>query len=206
MARKKVKTDLMTALDFTAEDLEANRHGVLTQRQRTNLAQKNKRLIFAKTAVSFFILALNLVGLGLSVVGNNLFQLHKLALSSNSFSTIGLIWTVGLFRYLAILSLRNIISSLRERFRLEIDLRDGVVCSVLASIVLVKGKTRWDSNRKLPRLITPPVTLKYNDISLRAFKTNLSYRIFFIPNVNYLLSAEILSDENIAAIPTPNSD
>lgn len=180
---------LMAKFDFTSDDLDANRHGYMSKRQRFRLRWKSRIRVAIYTVIAMLFVGVVcyflLIALG---AGNGTTQLSALGISCLSI-------------YLSVAAIASTINAWRVRK----DLRKGLISSVQGKLAVVVNTQRgfrsfrkragspygWSRERMLQ---TPPINLDVPWGAAYAFEDGKNYRIYFAPYSKVVLSVECISD------------
>ncbi|HEX2908350.1 MAG TPA: hypothetical protein VHO69_15870 [Phototrophicaceae bacterium] len=167
-----LETDLMAALNFTDEDLEANRDGRLSQRQRQRFA-KMQANITTEIYLAGFV---GLIGIPILVYW---YHLHSVS------------WLEAVPPALisSFVCLMLVLSWWERRIMLAADLREESVETLQGLVKLEHlGKSGGHFNLQNQNF---PLSSK----ALLAFKNGDPYCIYYAPNTRTLLSAEWLRED-----------
>lgn len=182
---RKPKTDrsLMHGLNFSAEDLAANRDGYMTFEQRARL--RRRAMLDAGSYLAFACL-----------VGLFFFMMLSVAFSDNVPSSLilgGLLTLTGMFGLGTVI----VFGAMAHRWRLyRADLYKGDVSTTAGSVSLdIQDWGRRASYKVRVERLTFDVSKK----ALLAFKNGERYRVYYAPNSKTLLSAEPMPDDEMIA-------
>lgn len=185
---RKPKTDpaLAAALEFTAEDLAANRDGVLSDAQREALRRKRRSFLLEGFG-TFGVFGL--VGLGLTVSLAAMFSQNGEPLLG--FLLIGVFVTLGFFVFWK--PTRDTIRQARGRWRdFEADLNKRGIGQVSGPVRLeIMRRGRYSSFR----LFIAGYEFVVSSETLLAFKNGEPYHVYFTAHTLILLAAEPANDE-----------
>jgi hypothetical protein len=189
------EVDLMDALKFTLEDLDANRKGFLSDSQKLKLKPKNRY----QTRKSLLVI-LPVVGILLIILS----PLNGLTQLSNFMRWEYLLSATCIAVYFIVACIGSLLSLLNNSRGIQRDLHDGLACSITGHIEgeLTTKNHMWlrsslnSRSQGLmtdipPMLYTPPITLNYDLNALSGFKPGETYRIYFAANSKNILSAEL---------------
>jgi archaellum component FlaG (FlaF/FlaG flagellin family) len=183
MFGKDLQASLMQALNFTAQDLEANRNGTVTEAQRARLGKQAGYTRIA-TLVSFVIVILVFAGIGayLFVFSNNGQSLLK-AFSKDSSVLAIVAGVMGAFILVIFLSFLRTLRRTSDVARGKVSMTEGPA----------KLKT-VDSGYNLTsyQIKVGKVNFYVQEAVFQCFIEGAPYRIYYIKNppINTMLSAE----------------
>jgi len=162
---------LMTALDFTADDLDSNQHGTISERQRTVVRRKG--IHQARSLLLWGVYA------GVMAVLYVFIGPDKTSSPVLSWA-ITIAFAIGALGYLG--------SAFSRWQTIKAELRDGVVQSVEGSVALEK-KMRGGGFR---RLRIGDIIFDISRAESLAFVDAGQYRVYHTPRSKILMSAEAL--------------
>lgn len=160
------QADLMNALSFTSDDLEANRNGYLTapQRRRLLIGHASRLAVygcFVLVAAAFCFSYVSDLVKGSKSVGLNLF-----------FSSVATLAALGFFIF--------------KLWRYHSEARQGVFRVLIGPVHLT-----FQNSKSAPRVLQiKDLELVIPDVAVQAFAEGGTYRIFYTPYSKTILSAE----------------
>jgi hypothetical protein len=164
---------LARVLNFTEEDLTANRQGYMTKKQRVKLrTMVRKRTIYQPLGVFWIYLAVIF------------FLIFSGAADTNGRDMRGIV-AVGF----VVASVAMGIYTYYAWRRLHADLHKGDVAMEAGRIALEVGMRGKNS------LTVQYTTFSINAETLLAFRNDAHYRIYYAPHTKLILSAESMKDE-----------
>jgi hypothetical protein len=164
--------NLMAALGFTPEDLVANRQGYMTNKQRRQMKIVAWRKVIGWIIFAFFFAAMCFVG-AYAMVNEGFPQ------ASGALMIACIAAGFILVSAVAILRLRQV----------RADLDNGDVTSISGHLVGAVRNTgrKWEMR---PAFYSPPIALDLPQSALTTFQQGETYRVYFLPKSELVLSAE----------------
>lgn len=178
------QTNLMAKFDFTPDDLEANRHGYMSKRQRFRLRWKSRIRVAIYTVIAMLFVGVVCYFLLIAAGGGN-GTTRSTALGIGCFSI-----------YLLVVAIASTVNAWRVRR----DLRESRVSNIIGNIVFAlasgsKSSNTWYGWARERRLYSPPINLELPWRAENAFEDGKIYRIFFAPYSKVVLSVECISED-----------
>ena len=171
MGKLKHEERLMYAIGFTEEDLEANRNGQLSERQRNELKRvRNMMLVYESIILPFSIVFFILL------LASNVFTSSLILMSI----TIGILVGINL-------PIQVLFKFAHDAQKAEAHCSDGRVKLEIKSMT---------GRHEKYRVIVEQVKLKVSKEIFLAFKNGDPYLICYTPHTKKLLSAEWLRDSD----------
>ncbi|HEX2623446.1 MAG TPA: hypothetical protein VHL11_24965 [Phototrophicaceae bacterium] len=173
---------LGTALKFNQDDLQANRVGGITDRQRTAiysqmLASAGKGLLIGFIGLVIFLIAFAAEGPVYHTIING-----DVVIRETIPANVPVIAAAGL---LLILGLVISISMLFYAWRLRQDLKAGKVTTVNGS--LTTGR-----NLRGAYIQVNGIQFRVNQVAVQSFQAEKAYMLYYVPHSKRILSAELV--------------
>ena len=182
--RDPFQTKLMAKFDFTPEDLDTNRRGYMSERQRFRLRWKSRIRVAIYTVMAMLFVAIVCYFLLIAAGrGNGTTRLTALGIGCSSI-------------YLLVVAIASTVNAWRVRR----DLRESRVSNILGHIVFAlapgsKSSNTWYGWARERRLYSPPINLELPWGAENAFEDGKIYRIFYALYSKVVLSVECISED-----------
>lgn len=165
---------LAAALKFNDDDLQANRAGRLTVRQRNRVHVRRRMVIIALTLITAFVGIISAVVILAVLLGAAVSEVAILLALGGEVVTAGLAWLVW---------------SLRQHYKTY--LREGHVARIEGPVTMYQLRERQDDKtRTVYALRIGHLEFEIPEAALSAFTEGSHYIIYYAPDPLTLLSAE----------------
>ncbi len=169
-----MKIMLAATLKFNDDDLQANRAGRLTVRQRSRVYVRRRTVIIALTLITAFIGIISAIVILAVLLGSAIFEFAILLALGGEIVTAGLGYLVW---------------SLRQHYNTY--LREGHVAHVEGPVMMYQLRERQDDKTKtVYALRIAHLEFEIPELALNAFTEGSRYIIYYAPDPLTLLSAE----------------